>query len=103
MENGGWLSDGHISLAQQVLSQQFPEISGLQSPLLALMNRFLPVMRCERSVQIHNIWESLGDILHEDDGELYLYDSSFSPGKLGIVNDFLSFLRRRIALPLHIS
>ena len=85
MANGGWLSDEHISLAQ-VLSKQFPEISGLQSPLLSQTNGFLPVMGCERSIQIHNIngnhWVTsyIGY-----DGELYMYDSSFSPGKLGIV------------------
>ena len=43
LKNGEWLSDDHIELAQEVLKKQFPHVDGLQSPLLAQNDGFVPV------------------------------------------------------------
>ena len=43
LKSGGWLSDEHIELAQEVLKNQFPHVDGLQSQLLAQSDGFIPV------------------------------------------------------------
>ena len=35
LKSGGWLTDEHIDLAQEILKDQFPHVDGFQSPLLA--------------------------------------------------------------------
>ena len=43
LKNGGWLSDEHIELAQEILKDQFPNIDGFQSPLLSENDGFVAV------------------------------------------------------------
>ena len=43
LKNGEWLTDEHILLSQELLSIQFPQIDGLQLPLLAENDGFSPV------------------------------------------------------------
>ena len=43
LKSGGWLTTDHIELAQEVMKKQFSHIHGLQSPLLAQNDGFIPV------------------------------------------------------------
>lgn len=43
LKSGGWLSDEHIKLAQEVLKDQFPHVDGFQSPLLSENNGFVVI------------------------------------------------------------
>ena len=43
LQNGDWLTDDHIRLAQNLLRNQFPGIDDLQSPLLSQNDGFVPV------------------------------------------------------------
>ena len=43
LKSGGWLTDEHIHLAQEILKDQFPHVDGFQSPLLAQNDGFVPV------------------------------------------------------------
>ena len=43
LKNGGWLSDEHIELAQEILKDQFPHIDGFQVPLLSENDGFVAV------------------------------------------------------------
>ena len=52
---GRELTDEHISLAHNILKKQFPHIDGLQSPLLAQTNGFIPVQH--EGIQIHHVPE----------------------------------------------
>ena len=42
LKSGGWLTDEHIHLAQEILKDQFPHVDGFQS-LLAQNDGFVPV------------------------------------------------------------
>lgn len=43
LKNGGWLTDEHVQLAQEILKDQFPHVDGFQSPLLVQNDGFVPV------------------------------------------------------------
>ena len=43
LKSGGWLTDEHIHLAQEILKDQFPHVNGFQSTLLAETDGFVPV------------------------------------------------------------
>ena len=51
LESGEWLSDLHMSLAQEILQYQFPRIGGWQSTLLVQIDGFVPVQN--DAIQIH--------------------------------------------------
>lgn len=51
IEDGDWLSDNIIFAAEQLLRQQYPQISGLQDPSLQMI-QLLPVMGTKEFIQI---------------------------------------------------
>ena len=80
MRNGGKLSDIHIVAAQNLIQEEFPELKGLESPLLSQVDGFVPVINS--GVQIHDLkdhWVTSSCV----GGEVHVYDSSFN-GKLSV-------------------
>ena len=53
LERGDWLTDAHMTLAQELLKKEFPFLDGLQSSLLSQNNGFIPV--CFEAIQIHHV------------------------------------------------
>ena len=51
IETGEWLTDQHMSLAQDILKGQFSHIDGWQSTLLVQIDRFIPTKG--EAIQIH--------------------------------------------------
>lgn len=51
---GNELGDEHMTFATTLLQQQFPNLGGLQSTLLAQNNGFCPVIKGIDSIQIHH-------------------------------------------------
>ena len=55
LESGGWLTDEHIQLAQELLKKEYPRITGLQPSVLSQNDGFIPVQRNSESIQLHNV------------------------------------------------
>ena len=64
LQSGEWLSNLHMSLAQEILQSQFPRIGGWQSTLLVQIHGFVPVQN--DAIQIHlvsgNHWVTSSDV-----------------------------------------
>ena len=71
--NVGWIDDGIINSAQQMLKQRFPEKNGLQDTLLSQQLQF--VVARQNSVQIHNIGNHWVTTSSDEQGSIHLYDS----------------------------
>ena len=75
---GEKLNDRHIDVAQGFLKQQFPGISGLQSPLLQKKKQ--PKADCQQQIQIihsrGNHWIVASMVLAED-GQVKVYNSIY--------------------------
>ena len=56
IEAGDWLTDEHMSLAQEILKHQFSHIDGWQSTLLVQINGFIPSKG--EAIQIHLVSDS---------------------------------------------
>ena len=54
---GNWLGDDHINLAQELLNEEYPNLHGLQSPLLCQNDSFCPI--AGNSIQIHFVSTSI--------------------------------------------
>ncbi len=54
LQTGRWLNDKHISAAQRLLQQQFPQIGSLQCPVLGVQLQFSSSVLHSESVQILN-------------------------------------------------
>ena len=83
--NGEWLTDLHIHAAQILLQQQFPEMSGLQCPLLSEPQTF--AVQHGEFAQILNAarchWVTVARIGCHDD-EIQVYDSLYSSLPMGV-------------------
>ena len=76
LQSGEWLSDIHISFAQDLLRKQFPDVDGLQSPLLSQNNRFFQI--ANEGVQIHHISSNHWVTSCSFNQEVNIYDSMFT-------------------------
>ena len=70
---GYWLTDEHMHFAQELLKEQFPQIEGWQSTLLAQNNGFIPIKM--DAIQIHVVSESHWVTSSRLGGTVTLYDS----------------------------
>ena len=75
---GDELSDDHMTYANKLLHQKFPDLDGLQSPLLSQNDGFCPVKSDCDSVQIHHTGQFhwVTSALFND--TITLYDSKFN-------------------------
>ena len=73
---GNWLGDDHINLAQELLNEEYPNLHGLQSPLLCQNDSFGPIGG--DSIQIHfvnnNHWVTSACF----NEEVTIYDSKYN-------------------------
>ena len=73
---GNWLGDDHINLAQELLNEEYPNLHGLQSPLLCQNDSFCPI--AGDSIQIHfvsnNHWVTSACF----NEEATIYDSKYN-------------------------
>lgn len=94
LENGSWLSDVHISAAQRLLQLQFPEIGGLQPPVLGSKLQFsvLP----PQSVQILNSNKQHWICISTIDcipGHVKVYDSLYPTPSMSAVRQICNLLQ----------
>ena len=76
LKSGEWLSDLHMSLAQEILQYQFPHIGGWQSTLLFQIDGFIPVQN--DAIQIHLVFSGSHWVTSSSVGQvLSVYDSKF--------------------------
>ena len=80
LKSGEWLTDEHISFAQDILKKQFPGIDGFQSPLLAQNDSFS--VEKNKSIQIHHIAGNHWVTSCSFNQEVAVYDSKFTGGDL---------------------
>ena len=96
LKSGEWLTDEHIMLSQELLRSQFPQIGGLQSPLLAENDGFSPITNTETNdaIQIHHVNQNHWVMSSSIRQQVTVYDSKFSGG------DLSSSLTHQLALIL---
>ena len=75
LQQGDWLTDSHISRAQEILKTQFPHLGVLQCTLLSQNNRFSAVHG--EAIQIHHISKNHWITSHCIGQEIMIYDSKF--------------------------
>ena len=68
--------DEHITLSQKILAQKFPDMDGLQYPLVSHNLSFKEVEGT--AMQIHNIGCHWVTSHAKEDGKVHIYDSKFS-------------------------
>ena len=72
IETGDWLTDQHMSLAQEILKGQFSHIDGWQSTLLVQIDRFIPIKG--EAIQIHLVSDSHWVTSSSLGGKVTVYD-----------------------------
>ena len=80
IEAGDWLTDEHMSLAQEILKHQFSHIDGWQSTLLVQINGFIPSKG--EAIQIHLVSDSHWVTSSSLGGKVNVYDSRKYKGHL---------------------
>ena len=75
LQSGEWLSDIHISFAQDLLRKKFSDVDGFQSPLLSQNNGFFQI--ANEGVQIHHISSNHWVTSCSFNQEVTIYDSMF--------------------------
>jgi len=74
---GDELSDNHMTYANKILRQQFPDVDGLQATVLSQIGGFCPVKSDSDTVQIHHTGRSHWVTSTMLNDKITLYDSSF--------------------------
>lgn len=77
ISSGQWLGDEHMKLAQNLLKEEYPHLSGFQSTLLSQNNGFYPVQG-----EIHHIDDNHWVTSSSIGNEVAIYDSKFVGGNL---------------------
>ena len=72
IETGDWLTDQHMSLAQEILKGQFSHIDGWQSTLLVQIDGFIPIIG--ETIQIHLVSDSHWITSSSLGGKVTVYD-----------------------------
>ena len=78
LANGQWLNDKHISMAQNLIQNQFPKLNGLMSSLLQLSK---PLPNSTNALQVINTGRSHWVLISTIDclqGEVRLYDPLYT-------------------------
>ena len=78
LANGQWLNDKHISMAQNLIQNQFPKLNGLMSSLLQLSK---PLPNSINALQVINTGRSHWVLISTIDclqGEVRLYDPLYT-------------------------
>ncbi len=78
LKSGGWLTDEHVHLAQELLQRDYPNIQGFQSTLFSQINGFTPVDSDCESLQFHHINGDHWVLSTTIGGEVAIVDSKYS-------------------------